>query len=110
MVSFEEFARLDIRVGRVMGVEDHEQARKPMYKLTVDFGAEIGQRIIVAGIKPWYSKEELLNRKTVCIINLDPKTIAGVESQAMVLAADDGADNVTLLTVDKEIKEGSKVR
>ena len=110
MATFDEFAKLDIRVGKVLGVEDHEAARKPMYKLTIDFGQEIGQRLIIAGIKPWYPKEELINKKVVCIVNLDPKAIAGIESHGMVLAADDNADMVTLLTVDRDIAEGSKVR
>jgi methionyl-tRNA synthetase len=109
MVTFDEFAKLDIRVGKILNVEDHEQARKPMYRLTIDFGPEIGQRTIIAGIKPWYPREELINRKVVCVVNLDPKSIAGVESHGMVLAADD-SENVTLLTIDKDVKEGSRVR
>ena len=67
MVTYDEFAKLDIRVGKILNVEDHEQARKPMYKLTIDFGAEIGQRQIIAGIKASYSRDELMDKKVVCI-------------------------------------------
>ncbi len=109
MASFEDFSKLDLRVGRITGVEDHEGARKPMYKLTVDFGAEIGARTIVAGIKSSYSKEELMNKKVVCIVNLDPKAIAGIESQGMVLAAGEDAERISLMTVDREIETGSKI-
>ena len=87
MVGIDTFSSLDIRIGRITNVEDHEGARKPMYKLTVFFGDGIGSRIVVAGIKDRYRKEELINKKIACIINLDPKVIAGIESQGMILAA-----------------------
>ena len=110
MATFDEFAKLDIRVGKVLNVEDHEKARKPIYKLTIDFGPEIGQRMIIAGIKPWYQKEELINRKVVCIVNLEPKTIAGIESQGMALAAEDSTGTISLLSVDRDLLQGSRVR
>ncbi len=110
MVSLEEFAKLDIRVGRIVAVEDHEKARKPMYKLTIDFGPEMGQRTVIAGIKDRYEKEELMNKKIACVVNLDPKKIAGVESQGMILAAEDELGTLSLLTADRDIKEGSRVR
>ncbi len=110
MVTFEEFAKLDIRVGKILQIEDHEKARKPMYKLLIDFGQEIGQRTIIAGIKARYPKEELKDKKVVCIVNLDPKVIAGEESYGMVLAAGDDMETLSLLTVDKDIQEGSRVR
>lgn len=103
-----EFAALDLRVGRIIAVEDHERSRKPMYKLTVDLGQEIGMREIVAGIKTHYSKEELMNKKIVCIVNLDPKVIAGTESWGMLLAAGE-EDRIAILVPDKDILEGSKI-
>ncbi len=110
MVTFDEFARLEIRVGRIVSADDHEQARKPMYRLTVDLGPEVGKRTIVAGIKAWYAKEELVGKEVACIVNLDPKTIAGVESRGMLLAAGDGVEALSLLTVDRQVSEGSMVR
>ena len=108
MVSIDSFFSIDIRVGRIVLAEDHEKARKPMYKLAVDLGPEIGIRKIVAGIRGNYTKEELINKKIVCIVNLDPKVIAGEESQGMMLAAGEG-DLVAILVPDKDMPEGSKI-
>ena len=106
-----EFGKADIRVGRIADVKVHEGARKPMYVLSVDFGEEIGTRTIVAGIREFYGPEELLGKKVVCLVNLEPKMVAGVLSSGMVLAAD-GGERVSVLIPDKaeHIKEGSKVR
>mgnify|MGYP001626215030 CR=1 FL=1 len=86
----------------------HEQARKPMYILNVDLGDEIGIRTIVAGIKEQYKPEELLGKLIVCIVNLEPKNVACVESQGMLLAAEDNG-TIAFLTPVKEVRPGSKV-
>ncbi|MDE1851478.1 MAG: tRNA-binding protein [Candidatus Micrarchaeota archaeon] len=109
MATIDEFSAIDMRVGMIVDVEEHAAARKPMYKLTVDFGAEIGKRTIVAGIRSLYSMEELLNRKIVCVVNLEPKSIAGVESQGMLLAAGDES-NISILVPYRDIEIGSRVR
>ncbi len=106
MISIEDFAKLDLRVGKITKVEDHPNAEK-LYVLEVDLGDE--KRTLVAGLKKWYKKEELLGKKIVIIANLEPKKIRGIESQGMLLAADDG-ENVSILTVDKDIKLGARVR
>jgi methionine--tRNA ligase beta chain len=108
MPSINDFANFDIRVGKIVNVEEHPGARKPMYKLTVDFGAEIGMRTIVAGIRDKYAQDELMGKKAIFIVNLDPKVIAGIESQGMLLAAED-QDTVSVLTPDKDISAGSKI-
>ncbi|MDE1825137.1 MAG: tRNA-binding protein [Candidatus Micrarchaeota archaeon] len=108
MVGIDAFKELELRVAMIVGVEEHEMARKPMYKVTLDLG-EIGQRTVVAGIKNYYSREELLGKKVICVANLEPKEIAGVQSHGMMLAAEDES-TVCLLTVDKEIRIGSLVR
>ena len=108
MVGIDVFSQLDIRVGKIVAVEDHEKARKPMYKLTVDLGSEIGLRTIVAGIKSFYSKEELVGKKIICVVNLDPKAIAGIESHGMLLAAGE-TENVAVLVPDKDMPVGSKI-
>ncbi len=108
MVGIDTFSALDIRVGKIVAVDEHEKARKPMYKLTIDFGAEIGIRTIVGGVKSDYTKEELLGKKIACIVNLDPKTIAGIESQGMLLAAGD-TGSIAILVPDKDIEQGAKV-
>ena len=110
-IGFDEFRSADIRVGRITEVKVHEGARKPMYVLSVDLGKEIGTRTIVAGIREFYAPEELLGKKVACLVNLEPKTIAGVVSSGMVLAADSGG-KVSLLVPDRssEMEEGSRVR
>ncbi len=106
-VSFEEFKKLDMRVGRVKDVQDIEGS-KSLIKMIVDFGDE--QRQAVAGLKNHYTKEDLVGRDFVFVLNLERRKLMGIESQCMILAADDGNGNIVLLQPEKEIKEGSRVR
>ena len=108
VASFDKFAALDIRVAKILDVDDVAGAKKPLYKLRVDLGEEIGVRTIVAGIAAYYSKEDLVNRKIVVIANLAPRSIAGIMSQGMLLAAEDG-DAVSLLQPDRDMKVGSRI-
>ena len=108
MASIADFANLDIRIGKIVEVEDLEGARKPIYRLKVDLG-ELGIKNIAAGIKDFYTKEQLLGKSVAVIANLDPKSVAGFISEGMILAADDGT-TVCLLTPEKELPPGSKVR
>jgi len=108
MVAFDDFAKLDIRIGKIVEVEDLEGARKPIYRLKVDLG-ELGIKNIAAGIKSFYTKEELLGKNIAVIANLDPKSVAGFVSEGMILAADDGT-NVCILTPEKELPPGSRIR
>lgn len=105
-VKFEDFAKLDLRVGKIIEVKDHPNADK-LYIVKVDLGKEV--RTLVAGLKKYYKPEELLNKYVIIVANLEPKKLRGVESQGMLLAADDG-ENVALLMPDKEVKLGAKVR
>ena len=106
MVSIEDFNKLDLRIGKIVAVEDVENADR-LYVIKVDLGDEVKQ--MVAGIKPWYTKEELEGKKIVVVANLDTAVIRGVESQAMLLAAQDG-DKISLITVDRDVSEGSQVK
>lgn len=103
-IKIDEFRRIELRVGKIIEVKDHPNADK-LYILTVDLGKE--KRQIVSGIKEWYKPEELLNKKIIIIANLEPKIIRGVKSEGMLLAAQDENNNLSLLTVDRDIKEGS---
>jgi len=105
-ITFDEFKRIDLRIGKIVEVIDHPKADR-LYVIRVDLGGEM--RTLVAGIKPWYKKEELLGKYIVVLVNLEQKTIRGVTSEGMLLAADDG-ENVSILTVDKPIKLGARVR
>ena len=105
-ITINEFSKIKLVVGKVIDVKNHPNADR-LYILKVDLGNEVRQ--IVSGIKQWYKKEELLNKKIIIVYNLQPKNFRGVESQGMLLAAEDGNGNLSLLTVDKDIKEGSYV-
>jgi methionine--tRNA ligase beta chain len=109
MVSIDSFLALDLRVGKVLEVEEHAGARKPMYKLIVDLGPEIGRRQVIAGIRASYTKDEIVGKMVVCIANLDAKMIAGLESQGMLLAAGESETEISLLTPDRDAQPGSKV-
>jgi methionyl-tRNA synthetase len=105
-LKFEEFKKMDLRVGKIIGVEDIMGVDK-LYLLIVDIGDE--KRKIVAGIKPWYSKEELIGKNIIMIVNLEPKIIKGIESRGMLLAT--LFDNkLSILTTDKsDVPPGSRV-
>ncbi len=106
MITFDDFSKLDLRVGKVLEVEPHPDAEK-LYRLTVD----IGQKTIslVAGIKPFYPAEDLAGRYIVVLVNLEPKTIRGILSEGMLLAAQ-AKDDLSIIVCDKKIELGSKIR
>jgi methionine--tRNA ligase beta chain len=105
-LKFSEFMKLDLRVGKIKECEDIEGADK-LYRITVDIGEE---RVIVAGIKPYYRKEDLIGKNIVVVANLEPRKLRGITSYGMLLAAQDrSTGNVVLLTVEKEVEAGSKV-
>ncbi len=105
-IEYEDFAKLDIRVVRIVEAERVEGSKK-LLKLKIYTGEE--ERTLVAGIADQYDPDELIGQKIVMLLNLRPKKIFGIESQGMILAADDG-NIVAVLKPDKDIREGSKVR
>lgn len=106
LVSIEDFAKLDLRVAQVLSCEPHPQADRLLI-LQVDLGEE--RRQIVAGIRAHYPPEQLVGRRVVVVANLQPAVLRGVESQGMLLAAS-GTDTVAVLSPDKDVPPGSKVR
>lgn len=107
-ISFSEWEKMQLVVGRIEKVEDHPKADK-LYVLEVDLGTEV--RTLVAGLKHYYSKEELLGKRVIVFANLEPATIRGVKSDGMMLAAvNDDESSVILLTPEKDIEVGSRVR
>ena len=106
-ISYDDFAKLDIRVGTVLAVEKIENADK-LLKCTIDFG-EMGQRTIVSGIAEWKSPEELVGKQLPYIVNLAPRMLRGVESQGMLVAASD-QDGVALITPEREVPKGTKLK
>ncbi len=107
MANISELLDLNLRTGKIIEVEEAD-TKKPMYKLTVDLG-ELGKRSIMAGIKPYYDREALLNKTIIVVANLEPKKIGDYVSEGMLLAAESG-DRVLLLTADGELPPGSAIR
>ncbi|MFH1471010.1 MAG: methionine--tRNA ligase subunit beta [Candidatus Micrarchaeota archaeon] len=104
-ITYEDFAKLELVVGTVESAELVPGADK-LLKLSVDLGSE--KRQLVAGLAPWYSTEQIVGKKIIVLANLEPKMIRGLESKGMLLAAD--SPDVSLLTVDKDVPAGTKVR
>ena len=105
-ISFEEFQKLDLRIGKITEAYQIPNSKNLM-RLMVDFGAE--QRQAVAGLLRWYTPEDLVGKKCVFILNLQKRMMMGVESQCMILAAEDGEGNVTVLQPEKDVAEGSRI-
>ncbi len=106
MVTFEEFKKLEIKIAKIKDVQDHPNADR-LYVIIVDFGTRTKQ--IVAGIKNFYKKEDLLGREVVVIDNLEPAILRGVESQGMLLAASDDK-GISIITPDWEVALDSVVK
>jgi tRNA-binding protein len=108
MASIEDFQRLDLRVGRIVEAEDFAKARKPSYRLLIDFGS-LGQRRSVAALKSDYALADLPGRQVVCVVNFPPRRIAGVDSEVLVLAATEPDGSLRLLRPDTEAELGSPI-
>jgi methionine--tRNA ligase beta chain len=105
-ISFSEFQKLDLRIGKIIEATQVPESKK-LIKISVDFGTE--KRQAVAGLFKYYKPEDLVGKKCVFLLNLQRRMLAGIESQCMVLAAEDEAGNVTVLQPEKDIAEGSKI-
>ena len=105
-ITFDDFKKLDIRIGKVEEAEQIPESRN-LIKLIVDFGFE--KRLCVAGIMNYYNPEELVGKKFVFLINLQRRKLMGIESQCMILAAEDKTGNVSLISLERGIAEGSKI-
>jgi len=106
-IPFQTFAQLDIRVGKILTVDDIPIARKPLFKFTIDFGP-LGVKQCAGGIKAFYTKEQLVGKQVVAVMNLEPKPIAGVISECMMLTSFTEND-LALLRPDKDMLPGTKV-
>jgi tRNA-binding protein len=106
--TLEDFQKLDLRVGRVLEVEELPEARVPAWKLTIDFGAEIGAKRSSAQITH-YPARALVGRLVVAVVNFPPRRIAGFSSEVLVLGAMDAAKGVVLLRPDDDVELGSRI-
>ena len=105
-ITFDDFKKIDIRIGEVEEAEQIPESRNLLI-LIVDFGFE--KRQCVAGILNYYEPEELVGKKFAFLMNLQRRKLMGIESQCMILAAEDNTGNVALVTIEKDIAAGSKV-
>jgi methionyl-tRNA synthetase len=105
-ISFDEFQKLDLRIGKIIEATQIANSKK-LIKIIVDFGSE--KRQAVAGLLKYYQPEEMVGKKCVFLLNLQRRMLAGVESQCMILAAEDTEGKVTVLQPEKDISEGSKI-
>ncbi len=108
-ISWNDFEKIDIRLGTIVEVSDFPKARKPAYKLKIDFGPEMGVKQSSAQITAHYSKEDLLKRQVVAVVNFPPKQIADFISECLVLGIYDTNNDVILLKPDKPTANGQKI-
>ena len=108
-IEWDDFARVELRVGTIVEVEDFPEARKPAWKLVVDFGAEIGRKKSSARITDLYSRDELLGKQVIGVVNFPAKQIGPVRSECLVTGfyREDGA--VVLAVPDKSVTNGAKL-
>lgn len=107
--TFEDFQKIDLRVGTIIKAEPFPEARKPAYKLTIDFGS-LGTKQSSAQITKRYKADELVGRQIVAVFNFPPKKVAGFKSEVLVLGATPETDDVVLLGSENKLPNGSVVR
>ena len=108
-IGWEDFEKVDVRVGRVVAAEPFPEARKPAVKLVVDFGPGIGEKRTSAQLTAHYDAEGLVGRQVVAVVNFPPKRIAGYKSEVLVLGVPDETGEVVLLAPDREVPIGGKM-
>ncbi|PSB46940.1 tRNA-binding protein [Cyanosarcina cf. burmensis CCALA 770] len=107
-ISFDDFLKVDMRVGTILDVEDNLKARKPAYTLTIDFG-ELGEKMSSAQITDNYSKAELIGKQIIAVVNFPAKRVAGVKSEVLVLGAVPNNQGVVLLEPNLPVENGTRI-
>ena len=108
-ISFDDFLKVDVRVGTILRAEPYPEARKPAIKLWVDFGPEIGERKSSAQITKHYAPESLPGRKVLAVVNFPPRQIGPLMSQVLTLGLPDAAGEVVLISPDKPVPNGGRM-
>lgn len=108
-ISFDDFLRVDIRVGRIVEAEDFPEARKPALKLRIDFGPELGIRRSSAQLTRHYTPESLIGRRVLAVVNFPPRQIGPVRSEVLVLGVPDAEGEVVLVTPDQDVPLGGRL-
>jgi len=109
VITPEDFAKVDIRVGRITRAEPFPQARKPAIRLWIDFGAQIGERTSSAQLTVHYTPEGLVGRQVLAVVNLPPRQIGPVRSEVLVLGLPDDGGDVVLITPDSDVPAGGSL-
>lgn len=108
-ITFEDFLKVDIRIGTVVAAEVYEGARKPSYRLRIDFGAGVGEKKSVGQVAALYSPEELVGRQVAAVVNFPPRQIGKALSEVLTLGFADEEGRVTLFSPDKRVPDGSRL-
>ena len=109
MAIYDDFEKLDIRVGKIVDVQDFPEARKPAYKLLIDFGDAIGVKKSSAQLPQNYSEDELLGKQVLAVVNFPPRQIGPIKSEVLTLGVPDGEGNCVLITTDREVSLGGRL-
>ena len=108
-IGFDDFLKVDIRVGRVTRAEPFPEARKPAWRLWIDFGPEIGERKSSAQITEHYAAEALVGRQVMAVVNFPPRQIGPMRSEVLVLGVSDAEGRVVLIAPDRDVPEGQRM-
>lgn len=108
-IAWEDFEKVDVRVGKVVEAAPFPEARKPSIKLTIDFGPEVGEKRTSAQLTAHYDLQALIGKQVVAVVNFPPKRIAGFKSEVLVLGVPDEAGEVVLLSPDHEVPPGGRM-
>jgi len=108
-IEFDDFMKIDIRAGTITEVDDFPEARKPAWKLTIDFGDEIGVKKSSAQITDYYDKSDLIGRQIMAVVNFPPRQIGPFMSEVLTLGAADESGKIVLLGLDHPVPNGSRM-
>lgn len=108
-IDYEEFAKIDLRVGTILQVENFEKARKPAYKIWVDFGSELGIKKSSAQVTALYQKEDLIGRQVIAVVNFKPRQIADFMSEVLITGFSDKNGDIVLSSLERSVPNGSRL-